>query len=714
MDEDILKDAKERFKQADDYWSDNRKDALDDLRFARLSEQWPDQVKRSREKEGRPCLTINKMPTFIRQVVNDVRQNRPSVKVHPVDSGADPDTADLMSELIRNIEYSSDAEVAYDTAAEYAVSSGVGFFRVDIDYATDDTFDLDILIKRISNPFSIHFDPDTREADSSDWRYAFVSDLMPKDQFLDRYKDADTTNWDTENEIDALWRDEETVRVAEYWTRDEVQTEILMLSNGIILTAEQYKKNQEVFSLSGLTVVGNRKTRTNKVMQRILTGSQVLEENHWPGKYIPIVPVYGDEVDIEGRRYFRSLIRDAKDAQRMFNYWRTASTELVALAPKAPFIGPKGAFVTDQAKWDTANVQTHPFIEYDGGIPPQRQPFTGVPAGALQEALNSSDDMKAIIGLYDASMGARSNETSGKAIRARQQEGDVSTFHFIDNLSRGIRHGGRILVDLIPRVYDKPRMVRLMGEDGTPKTAQINGKSEDGSRIFDLTAGKYDLTVSAGPGFTTRRAEAAEQMTEILRGFPALAPIIGDLVAKNFDWPGADEMAKRLKAMLPPQIQQMEAEGNNKIPPEVQAMMMQSQQQTQALQQQIQQGMQAFQQLQAELAKAQKDLSDKNTELQIKSQDSHLKHDAEINKAQAEVRIAEIEAEAAKQVAQIEAAVQALQARIDGMTQAMAAHPQQAQPIYIGGGRKTVTVQAPSGGVYQGVIEDEGQEDGAA
>jgi DNA-directed RNA polymerase subunit F len=316
----------------------------------------------------------------------------------------------------------------------------------------------------------------------------------------------------------------------------------------------------------------------------------VLETNEWAGQYIPIVPVYGDEVNVEGKRHFISLIRFAKDAAQMHNYWRTASTELVALAPKAPYIGKVGAFDTDANKWATANTDVHPYIEYDGDIPPQRQPFSGVPAGALQEAMNASDDMKAIMGLYDASLGAKSNETSGKAILARERQGDTSTFHFIDNMTRAIRQVGRICGDLIPKIYNGERIVRVIGEDESNKMVKINAEYEekDGTRkLHDLTAGKYDLIVKAGASYTTRRQEAAVQMMELLKSFPDAAPIIGDLVAKNLDWPGADDIAKRLKAMLPPNLQEQEEEGQE-IPPQVQQMIQQGQQQIQEMQQALQ------------------------------------------------------------------------------------------------------------------------------
>jgi hypothetical protein len=269
--------------------------------------------------------------------------------------------------------------------------------------------------------------------------------------------------------------------------------------------------------------------------------------------------VFGDEVNVEGKRYFQSLVRHAKDSQRMFNYWRTTATELVALAPKAPWIGPEIAFEVEgeAEKWASANTQSHAFLRYKGNVPPQRQPFAGVPAGALQEAMNASDDIKAAIGLFDASLGAASNETSGRAILARQREGDVGTFHFIDNLTRGIRCAGRILIDLIPQVYTGKRIVRIIGEDGQTQAVPLGQAIQLGGmqRVFDLSAGSYDIDVKAGPSFTSRREEAANQMIELVRAFPQAAPLLGDLLAKNLDWPDADKVAKRLQSTLPPQFQ---------------------------------------------------------------------------------------------------------------------------------------------------------------
>jgi hypothetical protein len=408
-----------------------------------------------------------------------------------------------------------------------------------------------------------------------------VTDLLKEDEFKRKYPGAELSDFEDGERGDPLWFTENKIRIAEYWTRQEVTKKLLKLSNDSIIEEEEFQNIKDLISQLGITVSAERESTVWQVTQRIITGKEVLETTKWAGQYIPIVPVYGDELNIEGVRHFISLIRSAKDSQRMFNFWRTASTELVALAPKAPFIGSKGSFNSDAGKWATANTKSHAYIEYDGPNPPQRQPFSGVPAGAIQEALNAADDMKSIMGIFDASLGARSNETSGKAILARQREGDVSTFNFIDNLSRAIRHAGRILVDLIPHVYNVPRIIRIIHEDGKNEAVQINqqhmardpnveqqagpqGEQEQREqqefnagmlKLYDLTVGKYDVTCESGPSFTTKREESAAQMMNFIQAVPGSAQLIGDLIAKNLDWPGAEAIADRLKVMLPQQVQ---------------------------------------------------------------------------------------------------------------------------------------------------------------
>lgn len=606
-DEDLLKDAKKAFQRASEAESKNRQNWLDDVRFARLGEQWPEAVRKQRESEGRPCLTLNRLPAFIRQVTNDARQNSPSIKFHPVGDGADQATAKVLDGLTRNIEYTSNADVAYDTALENAVTGGFGYFRISTDYAADDAFDQDIRIERIPNPLSVYGDPLSFGADSADWNSAFITEMWDAEAFRKAWPGASESDFDADSRDHPNWYSGDQVRVAEYWTREEVPAKLLRLSNGMVMFEAEYLKIKDLLEVQQISVTGDRPTKTQRVTQRIITGADVLETNKWAGKYIPIVPVYGDEVIVDGERHLLSLVRFAKDPQQMLNFWRTASTELVALAPKTPFIGPVGAFNTDAAKWATANSVSHAYIEYDavaGGAAPQRQQFAGPPAGALQEAINASDDMKSIMGIFDASLGARSNETSGRAILARQREGDVSTFNYIDNLSRAIRHAGRIIADLIPKVYDTPRIIRVIHEDGTNKNVQINQEHQPDpdekqdqqeemqgiTRMFDLTAGKYDVTCEAGPSYTTKREESASQMVEFMRAVPQAGALMGDLVAQNLDWPGADDIAERLKSMLPPP-----AQGQN-------PQLMQAQQQIQQMQQQMGQMGQQLQEAQRDKA----------------------------------------------------------------------------------------------------------------
>lgn len=630
-DVDILAEAKDKFEKAADNEIDNRSNWVEDVRFARLGEQWPDEIRKQREDDHRPCLTINKLPSFIRQVVNAARRNKPAVTVHPADSNSDVQTAEIINGLIRNIEVTSDADVATDTAIEAAVAGGFGYFRINIKASMDDTFDKDIAFERIINPLMVYGDPHGESADGSDWNCCHVVTLMTKDEFADKYKSRAAVDWDGlgYGVLKAPWLDDDQVMVCEYWRREEVDREIVTIirppmSDTTVVAVSDLQAAPEKYQ--GAVIVGEPQTvKSHKVTQYILTGAEVIETVDWPGRYIPIVPVYGDEVIVEGRRYFRSLIADAKDPQRQFNYWRTMATELVALAPKAPFIGRKGSFETDIQKWNTANTASHAFIEYDGADMPQRQPFAGVPAGALQEALNAADDMKAVIGIYDASLGARSNETSGIAISQRQEQGDTATFHFLDNLARSIRHAGRILIDLIPKVYSTERVVRVLGQDMKPKTVKIapgaqmqpDEGGENINRIFDITAGKYDLTVKSGPSFSSQREQNRAELVDVIRSYPDAAPILGPMYLRNSDWPGADEAADKM-------------EGSQGLPEE-------AQQEMQGMQQQLEQASQEIERLKsADVEIRQAELQLKHMEIQVKQMEA----ETDRIRAQAELALA--------------------------------------------------------------------------
>lgn len=369
-DDDLMKDALDRFQESQEASDFNRENYYEDVKFARLSDQWPDKIKAQREQEGRPALVINRLPSLIRSVVNEARQGRPAIKVSPVDSNADEDTAEVIGGLIRNVERQSVAATAYDTAIDHAVTGGFGFFRIDIDYAHDETFELEARIKRISNPLSVHWDTSSTTFDASDWDFAFISDMLSKDEFKARYPDASMVPFDgdSRDENSELWLHDDQIRVAEWFQREKKETKLLEISfpnaetgqpetraireESLPNMAKQFfgagmmpvegLKDQDLIDgfleLSGVQVLRERMVEGYDVKRRIINGVEVLEEDDWPGQHIPVCPVWGDEVFIDGRRHFRSLIRDAKDPQMMFNFWRSATTELVALAPKAPWV----------------------------------------------------------------------------------------------------------------------------------------------------------------------------------------------------------------------------------------------------------------------------------------------------------------------------------------------------------------------------------------
>lgn len=595
----VIKLALQRFNQARDAESKIRKDALDDLKF-RAGEQWPDNIVTGRTLEQRPCLTINRIPQFVRQITNDARMNRPAIRVNPVDDTTE-DEADIFEGLIRHIEVSSNADVAYDTAIDYQATGGFGYFRVITDYCDENSFEQEIKIKAVKDPFMIYFDPFSREPDGSDANYCFIVEDMQKEEFKKQYPKAKSSSeaLTSIGDSGAEWITDETIRVAEYFSVEEEEARIHLLEDGSTVDADKYDEQAQsdmAFINPMPSIIKTRSTTRRKVMWRKITSAEVLEEREWAGKYIPVIPVLGEELIVDGERKLIGVVRYSKDSQRMYNYWSTAQTEAIALAPKAPWLIAEGQVEGYEKLWANANRENKAFLPYkpttiDGiVVPPPQRIMVEPPVQAMVQAIQQAgEDMKATTGIYDAALGARSNETSGVAINARKQEGDVANYHLIDNLMRSIRHLGVILVDLVPKIYDSARVVRILHEDGTQKLVKINQifQDEDGKqKEYNLALGKYDVTVDTGPSYTTKRQEAAAMMQQIIQAYPNIMQIAGDIMFRNYDMPGAEELADRMKIMLPPQILQAE-EGNKQLPPQVMAQMQQAQQMIDQLTQQL-------------------------------------------------------------------------------------------------------------------------------
>jgi hypothetical protein len=535
------------------------------------------------QEDARPCLVINRIPQFIQQVTNDQRQNRPSIKVHPVDDQADVETAKVIQGLIRHIEYNSNADVPPTTrrltqpCAGALASSGLL-----TDYVSETSFDQEILIKRIRNPFSVYLDP--QEPDGSDASYAFVVEEHSKDDYKARFPNSKLAldgDWSSVGNTAPGWMTDGGCRVAEYFYKDTASKEIVLLSNGQVVMAEQIPAEGLP---EGIKEMQRRTTRVPVIRWCKMNALEILQQTEWPGIYIPIVPVYGTELYVNGKRILEGIVRNAKDPQRMLNYWTSAETEAIALAPRAPFIAAEGQLEGYEGMWESANRKNHAYLPYKPTAingspvpPPQRMAFEPAVQAITQARMLAADDLKATTGIYDAALGSRSNETSGVAIQRRNMQAQTSNFHFVDNLTRSLRHTGRILIDLIPKIYDTARTARIIGDDGTQRIVKLNEEFDENGKpvTYSLGAGKYDTTVDVGPSFASKRQEAAASMIDITKAYPQIAQVAGDLIVKNMDWPGAQEIAERLKKTLPPGLADDPKSQNAPIPPQVKAQMQQ-------------------------------------------------------------------------------------------------------------------------------------------
>jgi hypothetical protein len=600
---DRLSVMRRRYTLALSAYSDSREDELDDLRFMAGSPdnqwQWPADVLATRGSvqgqtiNARPCLTINKLPQHVRQVTNEQRQNRPTGKVIPADDRADVRVAEIFDGMVRHIEYISDADVAYDTACDNQVTYGEGYIRLLTEYCREDSFDQDIKIGRVRNAFSVYMDPAIQDPCGSDAEWCFITEDVSKADYERMFPDAaPISSLMTQGVGDqslSQWLSEDMVRIAEYFYYEHEPATLNLYPDNITAFANtpQDKALKAMFGKPLRT----RKVDRKKVKWIKTNGFEVLEERDWAGKWIPVVRVVGNEFEVDGQLYVSGLVRNAKDAQRMYNYWVSQEAEMLALAPKAPFIGYGGQFEGYEMTWKTANTNNWPYLEVnpdvtDGaGSPlplPQRAPPPLAQTGLIQAKLGASDDIKATTGQYDSSLGAQSNERSGRAILAREKQGDTGTYHFVDNLSRAIRYVTRQLVDMIPKIYDTARVARIVGLDGEVGMIRINPtqpepvkeiRDENGlviDKIYNPSVGTYDVCVTTGPGYMTKRQEALDAMSMLLQSNPQLWSVAGDLFIKNMDWPGAQEMAARFAKIIDPKV--MEGEDQS---PEMQMAKMQ-------------------------------------------------------------------------------------------------------------------------------------------
>lgn len=573
---DKLAEMRKRYARASEAVTDLYDKASEDIKFVtKPGAQWDEKTRAARG--NRPCYEFPKLKGQVLQVINSQREARPQGKVRGVEE-ADQGLAEIMQGLCRNIESVSNADMAYDIAFDASVKGGFGAWRVKTDYRSQDDFDLDIIVEPIYNQFAVKFDSAAVHRDRRDAEYAFVEESMPESAFKRRFPKADLSSFDADKECKD-WRDAGKIRVAEYWWKEPVTRELLALSNGDVVDGENV--DEETLAASGITVLRRRTIESHKVMSVLTNGHEFLNEpTEFPSKFIPIIPVWGEITNIDGEDYWQGMVRPAKDQQRLHNTHRTAVVETVAKTSKAPYILKMRWIKGLEQFWKRANAEDYPYLPVadDADDLPKRSPPPDMPAALIQLANMDADDIKAATGIYDASLGARGNETSGVAIGQRKQQGATATFHYQDNLSYAMRYQYEIFIDMIPRVYDTPRVVRILGEDGGAKWKQlyqevINPETGEKVVLNDISKGKYDVTITTGPSYATQRTEAVDTFSQLAgqigASFPAIGPLLAYQVVQNLDLPGSEEVATALRKQLVAQGLMEPKEGEQ--PPQPQA-----------------------------------------------------------------------------------------------------------------------------------------------
>lgn len=611
-DAEIVQECAERLRIASEAESDNRAKGVKALEF-RDGQQWPDDLYNQRKIDKRPSLTINHTNTFVRRVVNNMRQQRPRIKVHPVGDGADVSKANVIAGIIRHIENLSNASISYDSGGESAVTIGWGYWRVLSDYIDADSFDQELKIVPIRNAFTVYMDPSSVMPAAEDAEWCIITQKMKREDYRRLYPDADNVEFQRTGAGDDMadWETKEEIRLAEYYRIRKTSDTLYRMSNGMALFQDQIDALEENLAAAKVTYLkdqkGKRVSRPSvrhsvewyKLNGREIVDRRSKEDDPLPDKWIPVIRCEGNVLDLNGRVRRKGMVEDLMDPARMYNYWRTMETELLALAPKAPFIVAAGQ-LDGHPEWKDANQKPYSALVYEPAFveqpdgskqvlpPPQRMQPIPVPAGAVQAAQGAQQDLMAVAGMpHEPSADVPGAAISGVALQRRQALSDIGHFQYYDNQTRAIAHTGRILLSLIPYVYDTQRMQRIIGEDGVPSMAAINTPDPAINQVKnDLTIGRYDVVMDTGPGYETKRLEGAESMIELLKT-PLAEPIMkvgADIIVRNMDFNGAADLADRLMPTNPQSMSKLVQSLPKEAQGVVQAMQSQMQQQGQVIQ----------------------------------------------------------------------------------------------------------------------------------
>jgi hypothetical protein len=663
-DSEIFRECAERLRIATAAEGENRNNAILALEFED-GQQWPDDLYNLRKINRRPTLTINHTRTMVRRVVNNMRQQRPRIKVHPVGAGADVDLADKIEGLIRHIENRSDGAIAYDVGGESAVKIGWGFWRIVSEYTDEKSFEQELKLLPIRNPFTVYMDPAAVMPAGEDMDWCIISERIKRSEFERRYPDEQETEWREGGSGDEFkdWETEEEIRLAEYFRISKRKDALVKLTDGRTIYESEFKAR--AFATAGISIAKGldgkeirRPTERRQIEWYRLNGTTVIQKVELPGKWIPVVRCEGNTLDLNGQVRRKGMIADMMDIGRMYNYWRTCETEMIALAPRAPWVATANQ-LDGHPEWKDANQKPYSALLYnpdyieqpDGSKtpipPPLRTEPVAIPAGYVNAAEGALKDLMALAGMpHEPGMDKPGEVVSGLALKRREALSDIGHFQYYDNQTRSISHTGRILLDLIPHYYSEQRMQRIVGDDGVPEMVELNKPDPTLQKIKnDVTVGRYDVVMDTGPGYETKRQEGAEAMIDLMKT-PLAEPVVkvgADLIVRNMDFAGAQDLADRLTPLTPEGLKQT----LEQLPKQARGVV-------QAMQGQLQQAQQLIQQLQLEIkykmgvvqtqeqaetqrhmASEQTKRADILTESQTKAHDTHVK-------AQASIAVAEI------------------------------------------------------------------------
>lgn len=715
----ILERARERWQLALDADQKQRERELEDLKFARglTEDQWPQGILDARlgltqgggkGTAARPTLTIPKLKQPITQVQNELKSARYGVQIKCKDENADEEIAEVLQGLYRVIEVDSNAQYARSWAGGRAIICGRGWYRVLTEYANDGDFDLDIRIESIHNQGAVYVDPGAVKPDASDMEYAFVIEDVPLAEFKRRWgkakagkrkgdgSGADALDLESQTDAPPDWIDSTYTRVAEYWEIDheertlwyspllppELGNRVVVDKQGVAYTTEG---DEIPFDLDLKGLKRDRDARSRPVDVRtvkryVITGCDVLEEAEWDGKWIPLIPVYGEKHVIDGKTTsYLGMVTPAKDAQRSYNYSVSTEMESLGLTNRAPYVLDPKQIEGYEGVWANANVTNPAWLpakQYDDEgrqyVPPQRNVVEPALAGVVAVIQQADQDIKATTGRFDPSLGAMSsNERSGRAIKELKQQGEQSSSHFLENLAQvSMPHEARIILDLIPKVYDRPgRILRTLGKDdqteqmvmvagpnGQPMPMPAQAQGKPAPTAVDLAKGQYTVTISVGKSAATQRdanLDLLMALAESTKG--GSVPFTADLIAKQMDGPIGDEMAERMELMNPA-IAQAKAAKQQGVPPEAQAAIVAMQQQMQQMQQALQEAQQviATEQHKAQ-AQAQIEMQKAQAQAELKARDIESQAQIAQIQAQADAQVAAAKVQAEMQKVQLEA-----------------------------------------------------------